>query len=371
MQENKIGGIPVIDAERRLIGIVTNRDLRFQRDMHRLISEVMTSENLITTHSSELAHAADVLLNNKIEKLPVVDNEGKLVGLITYKDITKVQDHPNACKDSKGRLRVAAGVGVTGDSMERVDALVGEDVDAIVLDSAHGHSANIVALLRRIKAKYPELDVVVGNIATAEAAKFLIDAGADGIKVGIGPGSICSTQHHRRRGRSPALGHLLGSQRRARHGRARDRRRRTALFGRHRQGAGRRRRLRDDRLDVRRHGGVARRHDHLQRPQVQELSRHGFDRRHEGGFGRPLFPERRGQHQQTRSRRDRGARAVRSTSSLSSTSSLRRGGHRDAQTDIETLKTRHGSSALPANGVDRKTTARRYYYYTHGRPYLT
>ena len=177
MQENKIGGIPVIDAERRLIGIVTNRDLRFQRDMHRLISEVMTSENLITTHSSELAHAADVLLNNKIEKLPVVDNEGKLVGLITYKDITKVQDHPNACKDSKGRLRVAAGVGVTGDSMERVDALVGEDVDAIVLDSAHGHSANIVALLRRIKAKYPELDVVVGNIATAEAAKFLIDAG--------------------------------------------------------------------------------------------------------------------------------------------------------------------------------------------------
>ena len=169
MQENKIGGIPVIDAERRLIGIVTNRDLRFQRDMHRLISEVMTSENLITTHSSELAHAADVLLNNKIEKLPVVDNEGKLVGLITYKDITKVQDHPNACKDSKGRLRVAAGVGVTGDSMERVDALVGEDVDAIVLDSAHGHSANIVALLRRIKAKYPELDVVV-DIVKALAA---------------------------------------------------------------------------------------------------------------------------------------------------------------------------------------------------------
>mgnify|MGYP000496023248 CR=1 FL=1 len=194
MQENKIGGIPVIDAERRLIGIVTNRDLRFQRDMHRLISEVMTSENLITTHSSELAHAADVLLNNKIEKLPVVDNEGKLVGLITYKDITKVQDHPNACKDSKGRLRVAAGVGVTGDSMERVDALVGEDVDAIVLDSAHGHSANIVALLRRIKAKYPELDVVVGNIATGGAARYLIENGADGVKVGIGPGSICTTR---------------------------------------------------------------------------------------------------------------------------------------------------------------------------------
>ena len=335
MQENKIGGIPVIDAERRLIGIVTNRDLRFQRDMHRLISEVMTSENLITTHSSELAHAADVLLNNKIEKLPVVDNEGKLVGLITYKDITKVQDHPNACKDSKGRLRVAAGVGVTGDSMERVDALVGEDVDAIVLDSAHGHSANIVALLRRIKAKYPELDVVVGNIATAEAAKFLIDAGADGIKVGIGPGSICTTRIIAGVG-VPQLSAIYSA------ASAAHRRRWPALFGRHRQGAGRRRRLRDDRLDVRRHGGVARRHDHLQRPQVQELSRHGFDRRHEGGFGRPLFPERRGQHQQTRSRRDRGARAVQGFAQRNGLPArrrhprrhgiLRRGGHRDAQT---------------------------------------
>ena len=309
MQENKIGGIPVIDAERRLIGIVTNRDLRFQRDMHRLISEVMTSENLITTHSSELAHAADVLLNNKIEKLPVVDNEGKLVGLITYKDITKVQDHPNACKDSKGRLRVAAGVGVTGDSMERVDALVGEDVDAIVLDSAHGHSANIVALLRRIKAKYPELDVVVGNIATAEAAKFLIDAGADGIKVGIGPGSICTTRIIAGVG-VPQLSAIYSAASAARG---------TGVpviadGGLRYSGdivkALARRRLRDDRLDVRRHGGVARRHDHLQRPQVQELSRHGFDRRHEGGFGRPLFPERRGQHQQTRSRRDRGARTL-------------------------------------------------------------
>ena len=195
MQENKIGGIPVIDAERRLIGIVTNRDLRFQRDMSRKIAEVMTpGDRLITTHNSALEHASEVLLNNKIEKLPVVDDEGRLVGLITYKDITKVQDHPNACKDAKGRLRVAAGVGITPDAMERVAALVAEDVDAVVLDSAHGHSANIVALLRRIKAKYPELDVVVGNIATAEAAKFLIDAGADGIKVGIGPGSICTTR---------------------------------------------------------------------------------------------------------------------------------------------------------------------------------
>ena len=195
MKENKIGGIPVVDGGKRLIGIVTNRDLRFQSDMGRLIADVMTpAGRLVTTHSTELATAKQVLLENKIEKLPVVDDEGRLAGLITYKDITKVQDHPNACKDAKGRLRVAAGVGITPDVMDRVAALVAEDVDAVVLDSAHGHSANIVRALRQIKAAYPSLDVVVGNIATAEAARFLIDAGADGIKVGIGPGSICTTR---------------------------------------------------------------------------------------------------------------------------------------------------------------------------------
>ena len=157
--------------------------------MTRKIADVMTpSDRLITTHNSALEHASEVLLNNKIEKLPVVDDEGRLVGLITYKDITKVQDHPNACKDAKGRLRVAAGVGITPDAMERVAALVAEDVDAVVLDSAHGHSFNIVRKLQEIKAAYPSLDVVVGNIATAEAARFLIDTGADGITVGIGPG---------------------------------------------------------------------------------------------------------------------------------------------------------------------------------------
>lgn len=194
MRENKIGGIPVVDDKHILIGIVTNRDLRFQRDMSRLIDDVMTKENLITTQSTELSHAADVLLNSKIEKLPVVDNAGKLIGLITYKDITKIQDNPNACKDSKGRLRVAAGVGITGDAMERVKALVAEDVDAVVLDSAHGHSKGVVDALKRIKAQYPTLDVVVGNIATADAAKYLVEAGADGVKVGIGPGSICTTR---------------------------------------------------------------------------------------------------------------------------------------------------------------------------------
>lgn len=195
MKENRIGGIPVVDEDRKLVGIVTNRDLRFQREMSRLIAEVMTpADRLITTHKTDLEHASDMLLRNKIEKLPVVDLEGRLVGLITYKDITKVQDHPDACKDSKGRLRVAAGVGITPDVMDRVAALVAEDVDAVVLDSAHGHSRNIVETLRRIKGAYPSLDVVVGNIATAEAARLLIDHGADGIKVGIGPGSICTTR---------------------------------------------------------------------------------------------------------------------------------------------------------------------------------
>ena len=194
MQENKIGGIPVVDDKGLLIGIVTNRDLRFQSDMTRKIEEVMTKDNIVTTHETDLKKAAEVLLANKIEKLPVVDDNGKLVGLITYRDITKLKDNPNACKDAKGRLRVAAGVGITPDSMERVAALVAEEVDAVVLDSAHGHTKGVVDLLRKIKERYPQLDVVVGNIATAEAAKYLIENGADGIKVGIGPGSICTTR---------------------------------------------------------------------------------------------------------------------------------------------------------------------------------
>jgi inosine-5'-monophosphate dehydrogenase len=194
MKENKIGGIPVVDDKMMLVGIVTNRDLRFQKDMTRRIEEVMTSENLVTITDRSREDVADVLLRNKIEKLPVVDAEGHLVGLITYKDITKVQDHPNACKDSKGRLRVAAGVGITADAMQRVAALVAESVDAVVLDSAHGHTKGVVSLLKQIKAAYPNLDVVVGNIATAEAARYLVENGVDGIKVGIGPGSICTTR---------------------------------------------------------------------------------------------------------------------------------------------------------------------------------
>lgn len=193
MKENKIGGIPVVKGT-RLIGIVTNRDLRFQTEMNKPVSEVMTSEGLVTTQNADIANAASLLLKNKIEKLPVVDREGNLVGLITYKDITKVKDNPNASKDDKGRLRVAAGVGVTHDTLERVAALYEAQVDAIVIDTAHGHSVYVVDMLRKVKAKYPNLDVVVGNVATGEAALMLVEAGADGIKVGIGPGSICTTR---------------------------------------------------------------------------------------------------------------------------------------------------------------------------------
>lgn len=195
MAEFKIGGIPVVDKDNKLVGIVTNRDLRFRRNMNELIDDVMTKENLITTQqSTDLESAADILQQYKIEKLPVVDSDYKLVGLVTYKDITKAKDKPFACKDSKGRLRVAAGVGVTSDTMERVDALVAAGVDAIVIDTAHGHSKGVAEKLKEVKAKYPNLDVVVGNIATGDAAKFLVEAGADAVKVGIGPGSICTTR---------------------------------------------------------------------------------------------------------------------------------------------------------------------------------
>ncbi|MBD5192450.1 MAG: IMP dehydrogenase [Bacteroidales bacterium] len=195
MKEYHIGGIPVVDDDMKLVGIVTNRDLRFEHDLNKPIDEVMTKENLVTTtQSTDLDEAAEILQRHKIEKLPVVDNEGKLIGLVTYKDITKAKDKPNACKDRLGRLRVAAGVGVTADSMKRVDALVEAGVDAIVIDTAHGHSRGVIGVLRAIKEKYPEIDVVVGNIATGDAARFLVENGADGVKVGIGPGSICTTR---------------------------------------------------------------------------------------------------------------------------------------------------------------------------------
>lgn len=195
MAEYHIGGIPVVDDDDHLVGIVTNRDLRFERRLDRKIDEVMTSENLVTTHMrTDLSDAAQILQENKIEKLPVVDADNKLVGLITYKDITKAKDKPMACKDDKGRLRVAAGVGVTADTLDRIQALVEANADAIVIDTAHGHSKGVIEKLREAKSSFPGVDIVVGNVATGAAAKMLVDNGADAIKVGIGPGSICTTR---------------------------------------------------------------------------------------------------------------------------------------------------------------------------------
>ena len=195
MADYHIGGIPVVDGKNILVGIVTNRDLRFEKDFNRNICDVMTKEGLITTsRDTDLYRAADILQEHKIEKLPVVAEDGTLLGLITYKDITKAKDKPFACKDSQGRLRVAAGIGITADAVQRAEALVEAGVDALVLDSAHGHSKNVINTLKDIKKQFSNVDVVVGNIATGEAAKLLADAGADAVKVGIGPGSICTTR---------------------------------------------------------------------------------------------------------------------------------------------------------------------------------
>lgn len=195
MRSYHIGGVPVVDDDGHLVGIVTNRDLRFERRLDKAIDEVMTHENLVTTHArTDLAAAAQILQEHKIEKLPVVDANNKLVGLITYKDITKAKDKPMACKDEKGRLRVAAGVGVTADTMARLEALVSAGADAVVIDTAHGHSKGVVEKLREAKAAFPDIDIVVGNVATGAAAKMLVDNGADAVKVGIGPGSICTTR---------------------------------------------------------------------------------------------------------------------------------------------------------------------------------
>jgi IMP dehydrogenase len=195
MREYRIGGIPVIDTDHKLKGIVTNRDLRFQKIMTKPVREVMTTENLITAPlKTSLTQAEEILQNHKIEKLPVVDNDGRLCGLITFKDIQKFKNYPIACKDEHGRLRVGAAVGVTADTMERVDALVKAGVDVIAIDTAHGHSKGVITKLKEVKARYPDLQVIAGNIATADAARALAEAGADAVKVGIGPGSICTTR---------------------------------------------------------------------------------------------------------------------------------------------------------------------------------
>jgi IMP dehydrogenase len=195
MRENKIGGIPVVDANRKLVGIVTNRDLRFQKDMHLPISDLMTKDDLVVAPiGTDLVKAEEILQNHKIEKLPVVDDEGRLEGLITFKDIQKFKNFPQAAKDEHGRLLVGAAVGVTFDTIDRVQALVNAGVDVIAIDTAHGHSKGVIDKLKEVKARFPDLQVIVGNVATGEAATALADAGADAVKVGIGPGSICTTR---------------------------------------------------------------------------------------------------------------------------------------------------------------------------------
>ncbi|QKJ30080.1 IMP dehydrogenase [Mucilaginibacter mali] len=195
MRDHSIGGIPVVDDNGKLKGIITNRDMRFQKDMTLAISGVMTSQNLITApKGTTLPQAQEILQSHKIEKLPVVDEAGKLIGLITYRDIQKLKNYPTACKDEHGRLRVGAAVGVTADTMDRVDALVKAGVDVIAIDTAHGHSKGVINQLKEVKAKYPDLQVIAGNIATGDAARALAQAGADAVKVGIGPGSICTTR---------------------------------------------------------------------------------------------------------------------------------------------------------------------------------
>ncbi|OGJ13900.1 IMP dehydrogenase [Candidatus Nomurabacteria bacterium RIFOXYD2_FULL_35_12] len=195
MKENKIGGIPIVDKNMHLLGILTNRDLRFQKNLELPVSDIMTKNNLITGGlGTDLKEAEKILTKHKVEKLPLVDKQNKLIGLITYKDIMKVKSRPNSCRDGFGRLRVGAAVGVTSDTLDRVRALFQNGVDVVAIDTAHGHSKGVIDMLKKIKKEFPKLEVIVGNIATGEAAKDLIKAGADAVKVGIGPGSICTTR---------------------------------------------------------------------------------------------------------------------------------------------------------------------------------
>lgn len=195
MAENKIGGIPVVDKTKKLVGIITNRDLRFENNLTRPVRDVMTKENIITClKGTNHKKAEEILQHHKIEKLPVVDKDGRLIGLITFRDISKIKERPNACKDEHGRLRVAAAIGVTADTIERATALVNAGVDAIIIDTAHGHSKGVIDTLKRVRKQFKDLQIVVGNIATGDAAIALMKAGADAVKVGIGPGSICTTR---------------------------------------------------------------------------------------------------------------------------------------------------------------------------------
>ena len=311
MKEHRIGGIPVVDETNTLVGIVTNRDLRFEKNYDRAVAEVMTDSNLIVTQDgSDFEKAEQLLRAHRIEKLPVVDGDGKLVGLITYRDIIKLNTFPNSCKDQWGRLRVAAAVGVTHDTIDRTEALVNAGVDAVIIDTAHGHSRGVLETLKKVKAAFPSIDVVCGNIATADAAKALVEAGADAVKVGIGPGSICTTRVIAGVG-VPQLGAVMEVSEALRG---------TGVpviadggihfTGDIVKGLAGGRRHRDDRFDARWYGREPGRNHHLRRPPLQKLPRHGLVGSHAERFERPLLPRRRRRPQETCSRGYQWPRAL-------------------------------------------------------------
>ena len=311
-EEHGISGIPVVEGDSgRLVGILTNRDVRFETDPDRPVREIMTADNLITVREDvDRDEAKRLLHRHRIEKLVVVDGDYRCVGLVTVKDIERAQAFPHACKDAHGRLRAGAATGVGADGLARAEALLEAECDLIVVDTAHGHGEAVARAVADIKTLSNYAQVVAGNVATAEGARALIDAGADAIKVGIGPGSICTTRVIAGVG-VPQLTAIVDAVEVARaRRRHRDRRRRHQVLGRSRQGDRRRRRLRHDRLALRRHRGEPRRGVPLPGPLLQVLSRHGLARRHGARLGRPLLPGRDQRPAQAGARGDRGAGAV-------------------------------------------------------------
>ena len=312
MARYRISGVPITDDGGVLVGILTNRDLRFESNVRQPVSALMTSRDLVTAPvGTTLDEANEILHRHKIEKLPVVDADGLLKGLITVKDIQKRIEFPLSTKDEQGRLRVGAAVGVGPDAFERAGALIGAEVDVVVVDTAHGHSASVVEMVRRIKAEW-DVQVIAGNIATAEAAEALIDAGADAIKVGIGPGSICTTRVVAGVGVPQVTAVFECAEYAIRHGVPVDRRRRHDLVRRHREGARRRRRHGHARLDARRDRREPRRRDPRPGRALQGVPRHGLARRDEGALvlEGPLLPGRRRGRRQARAGGDRGPRPL-------------------------------------------------------------
>ena len=309
MNKYKVSGLPVTRGQ-RLVGILTNRDLRFERNLDQPVGNIMTKDNLVTVAvGTTLEEAERILQRHRIEKLLVVDKDFNLKGLITVKDIQKKLEFPNAAKDEQGRLRVGAAIGATGDFLERAEEMAREKVDVIAIDTAHGHTTRVMDAIKAVKHRLPDMQLIAGNVATAEATRDLIALGVDALKVGIGPGSICTTRVVTGAGVPQITAIAECVARRARQRRPDDRRRRHQVFRRHHEGDCRRRSGRDDRQSLCRHRGIARRDDSLPGPHLQVLSRHGISRRDGGWLRRPLRAGRR-RARQVRSGRDRGAGAV-------------------------------------------------------------